>query len=318
MTRRYGIIANIFKEEARGAARELASLLINAGATDCTVLEGIDAVGVRTKASLVDIASGSDVVFSVGGDGTMLSSARAILRANPKAELIGVNLGKLGFLAENPPDEIPHIINELLLGELKREERTFIQTFIVSESASANAITIKRDILESTNEGKKKDNAALVALNQFVIDNYGSTRMLTLEISISGATLGILRADGLIIATPTGSTGYALSAGGSIVEPTSPVYSITAIAPHSLTVRPLIISDMSEIVIRVTSEAVTPALIVADGQEEVVVETPAIITITKYEKSLHLLRRKEHSYFNLLRTKLLWSADIREGGKGRS
>ncbi len=303
MNRRFGIISNLLKEEARDAASELASLLaINEGALE---------------SSLLDIASTSDVVFAVGGDGTMLSAARAIMRVNPNAELIGVNLGKMGFLAENPPDELPDIIEELRLGTLRREERAFIRATVVSESAPREGVTIKRDILESTSEGRKSDSIELIALNEFVIDNFGSTRMLTLDISIDGAPLGTIRADGLIIATPTGSTGYALSAGGPIVEPTSPVHIITAIAPHSLTVRPLIISNTSEIIIRVTSEAATPALIVADGQEEVIVETPASITITKHPSTLHLLRRKDHSYFDLLRTKLLWSADVRERGKGR-
>jgi NAD+ kinase len=303
MNTRYGIIANLLKEEAREAASELASLL---------VIEYTE-----SKQSLIDIASHSDVVFAVGGDGTMLSAARAIMRVNPDAELIGVNLGRMGFLAENPPDELADIVKELTLGILVKEERTFIQASLQSESSPLGGVTIKRDILESTSEGSTSNSIELVALNEFVIDNFGSTRMLTLDIAIDDSPLGTLRADGLIVATPTGSTGYALSAGGPIVEPTSPVHIITAIAPHSLTVRPLIISNTSEIIIRVTSEASTPVLIVADGQEEVVVETPAIITISKYPKSLHLLRRKDHSYFDLLRTKLLWSADVRERGKGR-
>lgn len=320
MDRRYGIIANVFKTEAREATRELASLLISAGVKHCTVLEGIDIADVervQKNASLLDIALLSDIVFSVGGDGTMLSAARAIMRANPSAELVGVNLGKMGFLAENPPDELPDIIKELKSGEIKKEERAFIQASIVSEGTPVKGVVTKRDILQSEKEGSESDCIELVALNDFVIDNYGSTRMLTLDIFIDGAMLGTLRADGLIIATPTGSTGYALSAGGPIVEPISPVHIITAIAPHSLTVRPLIISNTSEIVVRITSEASTPALIVADGQEEIVVNTPAKITITKYPLSLHLLRRKDHSYFDLLRTKLLWSADVRERGKGR-
>jgi NAD+ kinase len=320
MNRRYGIIANVFKKEARDAAQELVSLLISAGVKQCTVLEGIDVVdaqSVQQNASLLDIAASSDIVFSVGGDGTMLSAARAIMRANPSAELVGVNLGKMGFLAENPPYELPDIIQELVSGQIKREERAFIQSSVISESTPNNGVTIKRDILQSDKEGSTSDRVQLHALNEFVIDNFGSTRMLTLDISIDGAPLGTIRADGLIIATPTGSTGYALSAGGPIVEPTSPVHIITAIAPHSLTVRPLIISNTSEVIIRVTSEAATPALIVADGQEEVIVETPASITITKYSSTLHLIRRKDHSYFDLLRTKLLWSADVREHGKGR-
>lgn len=299
MERRYGIIANLRKEEARVAAHELASLL---SIPEHSIIS-----------SPLEVASRSEVVFSVGGDGTMLSAARAIMRVNPDAELIGVNLGKMGFLAENPPGELPDIVNELHQGALRREERSLLRAMVTSESESGIVFNKNNSIEEITNDTIGE----LTALNEFVIDNFGSTRMLTLEITIDGAPLGTLRADGLIVATPTGSTGYSLSVGGPIVEPTSPVHIMTAIAPHSLTVRPLVFSNTTDIVIGVTSETNTQTLIVADGQEEVIVETPARISISKYPNSLHLLRRKSHSYFDLLRTKLLWSADVRERGKGR-
>jgi NAD+ kinase len=317
MTRRFGIIANTSKSEALDAARMLASLLMDRGAAGCVSHGSLEVDGVESVSSLLDIASTADVVFSVGGDGTMLSAARSIMRVNPKAELIGVNLGKLGFLAENPPDELLSILEELTSRVLKNEDRRLLEASVTTEAGLSGGTVIQRDILEPEKEGCREKLVNLVALNELVVDNFGSTRMLTLDIAIDGAPLGTLRADGLIIATPTGSTGYALSAGGPIVEPTSPVHIVTPIAPHSLTIRPLIISNTSEVVIRVTSEAGTPALIVAYGQEEIVAETPAIITVSRHEKTLHLLRRKEHSYFDLLRTKLLWSADVRERGKGR-
>ena len=153
----------------------------------------------------------------------------------------------------------------------------------------------------------------LVALNEIVVDNFGSTRMLTFEIIVQGALLGTIRADGLIIASPTGSTGYAASAGGPIVEPTSPVVIITPIASHTLTVRPVIVPEWYQIDLRITNEGGTPGLIVADGQEESVVVTPAIIRLSGHPNKLKLLRRSTNTYFDLLRTKLLWSADAREG-----
>ena len=137
--------------------------------------------------------------------------------------------------------------------------------------------------------------------------------MLTFEIRVQGALLGTIRADGLIIASPTGSTGYAASAGGPIVEPTSPVIIITPIASHTLTVRPVIVPEWYEIELRITNEGGTPALIVADGQEEVVAETPALVRLSGHPNKLQLLRRSNHTSFALLRTKLPCSSDAREG-----
>jgi NAD+ kinase len=318
--KRFGIIGNSSKVDARETIRELLPLLAKEGIESVFLPEGFESGShpeLEKKATFLEIVKDSDIIFSVGGDGTMLTAARAIMHANPAAELIGLNVGKLGFLAENPPKELAEIVGELFADSLKHEGRSFITAMIKSESNNKNGVTIRRNILEPYKEGRNVATGEMIALNEFVIDNFGSTRMLTFSISIDGSELGRLRADGLIVATPTGSTGYALSAGGPIVEPTSPVHVIIPIAPHSLTIRPIILSNTSEIQLKVTSEAETPALVVADGQEEVVVETPAIISLSAYPQKLNLLRRRSQSYFDLLRTKLLWSADVREPGKGR-
>ena len=318
---RFGIIGNSEKLAAREAAERLLHLLSTWEGASCVLPEAYRIEGAKLPvtyaASLLDVARNSDIVFSLGGDGTMLTAARCIISTNADAELVGVNLGRLGFLAENPPEELPLLIDELRESSLNIEDRTLLGASLRSESAPQKGVRVRRNILEPDKENEIADALSLIALNEIVVDNFGSTRMLTLDITVDGSLLGTMRADGLIVATPTGSTGYAVSAGGPIIEPTSPVFVITAIAPHSLTARPIIVPDTCEITVRITNDAESPILVVADGQEEIIAEAPAIVTISKLDKQLRLLRRSAASYFDLLRTKLLWSADAREHGKGR-
>jgi NAD+ kinase len=262
------------------------------------------------------IAKCSDVIFALGGDGTMLGASRAIMRANPECKLLGINLGKLGFIAENHPDVIPRLVSSLNDGSLKTERRLIVTASITSVD-DPNGVIVKHDDLSPEREGKNASSAEMLALNEIVIDNFGSTRMLTFEVLVNGALLGIMRADGLIVASPTGSTGYAVSAGGPIIEPTSPVMLITPIAPHSLSVRPIIVDDGSEILIRARSNETRQALVVADGQEEVIATTTAEVRIKACEQKLNLLRLPDNSYFDLLREKMFWSVDPVEGTKGR-
>ena len=263
--------------------------------------------------SLYDLAKDSDTIFSIGGDGTMLMASRAIQRVNPNAKLIGVNVGKLGFLSEHPPEELDALLEELSSGALVTESRLMIQASVRSESGEQ--VTVNKDNLDLTREGTSVSEVQLNALNEVVVDNYGSTRMLQLEVFIGSALLGIIRADGIMVSTPTGSTGYAVSAGGPIIEPTSPVMLITPIAPHSLNVRPIIVSEEATVRIRCSSEETHQVLVVADGQEQIIATTPAEIVVRASPDRLQLLRRAERSYFDLLRTKLFWSADRRDVGR---
>jgi NAD+ kinase len=264
----------------------------------------------EVHASLYDLAKASDIILSIGGDGTMLMAARAIQRANPTACLIGINVGKLGFLSEHPPEEIDTLLSELASTALVSENRMMLHASVRSESGEP--VLISRDNLDPKRDGSTAIEAPLDALNEVVIDNYGSTRMLTLEVFVGDALLGAMRADGIMIATPTGSTGYAVSAGGPIVEPTSRVMLITPIAPHSLNIRPIIVPEDAIVRVRSTAEETHQVLVVADGQEQVIVSTPASVTIQAAPNRLKLLRRNERSYFDLLRTKMFWSADSRD------
>ena len=269
--------------------------------------------GTQVFASLMDVAKACDVLVSIGGDGTMLLAARSLARANPNAQLLGVNAGKLGFLSEHPPEEIDALFDELTRGALMIEERLMLKANLQSESGQS--LLVKQDNLDVTRAGENAPHVTLDALNEVVIDNFGSTRMLTLEVYVGDALMGVIRADGIMVATPTGSTGYAVSAGGPIVEPTSPVMLITPIAPHSLNVRPVIVPQDATVRIRARGEETEHVLVVADGQEQIVVPTPAEIIVRAAEHRLHLLRRNERSFFDLLRTKLFWSADSRDASK---
>ncbi len=269
--------------------------------------------GCSVFSSLYDLARESEIILSIGGDGTMLMAARAIQRANPKAKLIGVNVGKLGFLSEHPPDELDSLLTELASDSLVTEQRLMLSAEVRSDSGEE--VTVKMDNLDTMREGSRTKTVKLDALNEVVIDNYASTRMLQLEVFVGEALLGIIRADGLMVSTPTGSTGYAVSAGGPIVEPTSPVMLITPIAPHSLNVRPIIVPESATVRVRCSSDETHQVLVVADGQEQIVATTPAEIIVKASPNKLQLLRRQERSYFDLLRTKLFWSADRRDDGR---
>jgi NAD+ kinase len=317
---RFGILGH----EHRAGARETLLLLLDKIAerfpnSQVALADGIASLikpsGVKVFTSLYDLARASEVIFSIGGDGTMLMAARAIERANPEAKLVGINLGRLGFLSEHPPAEMDVLLGELAAGSLVTEHRLMLRGTVHSETNQLPHIN--QDDLDPARVGSTEQEVTLDALNEIVIDNYGSTRMLTFEIFVStnganDALLGTIRADGIIIATPTGSTGYAVSAGGPIVEPTSRVMLVTPIAPHSLNIRPIIIPEESRVRVRSYADGPHQALVVADGQEQVIVRTPAIVTVQAAPNRLNLLRRRERSYFDLLRTKLFWSADTRD------
>ncbi len=305
-----GIVVNAARPGAQAALDGLlAALETKTNHSEICISGATDLhVGNRSSDDLQNVCGNSDLIFSLGGDGTMLGVARAIVRSNSKAKLIGINLGKLGFIAENQPEEIAELIDEFVAGTLIEEERRIVCAVVVSDRSGSEGVSVRRGSISAAIDGK----ISLTALNEIVVDNFGSTRMLTFELRVNDALLGILRADGLIVATPTGSTGYAVSAGGPIVEPSSPVLIITPIAPHSLNVRPVVVPDHVTISIRVTSEESEGALIVADGQEEVVSRTPTSVTVSRGEHPVVFLHRKQNQYFDRLRTKLLWSFDARD------
>ena len=228
----------------------------------------------------------ADMAISFGGDGTLLRTASRV--GNKQIPILGINAGRLGFLTSTANNDIEHVIQRVHNGEFYIEERSLIEA-----TASNGEI-----------------NSYPVALNEIAIMKHASSSMITLEATLNGKEKIIYQADGLIIAAPSGSTGYSLSVGGPIIAPEANVIVLTPIAPHSLTVRPIVLSDSTTIEIKVNSRSHN-YLIAIDGRNESCDEA-TVITVRKAAYKQLIVRRREHSFIQNLREKLMWGADQRE------
>lgn len=235
--------------------------------------------------ALKDLPANCDVLIVLGGDGTMLVAARTV--GNKGTPILGVNLGKLGFLAEVSVTELRKSIDSIIRKDFEIEERMVLQAY---------------------HENKKKK---YYGLNDIVIDRGAYKRVIELQTFVNNQYLVTYSADGLIITTPTGSTAYSLAAGGPIVLPQNNVIMINPIAAHTLTARPIIIPDSS--LVRVVVKTEMPVHFTADGQVEAFYKTPAEFFIQKADFTIKLIKNVKLSYFDLLRTKLLWGKDLRVG-----
>ncbi len=226
------------------------------------------------------------VLLSFGGDGTMLYSAQYAINAD--AILVGVNFGKLGFLADINFQELNSVLKEIESKKFNIEKRILLEGRILS--------------------GKSEKH---LAVNDFVIEKGSWPRIIEIDTYVDGKFLTTFRADGLIISTPTGSTGYSLSSGGPILLPEMDSIILSPICPHTLTVRPIVIPGNSKIEIEAYSgyETVT---INKDGQQIYKIKPPVRLLIKKSEKYLKLFKRVNKDYFQTLREKLMWGVDIRE------
>jgi len=226
------------------------------------------------------IAKNSDVIISLGGDGTFLNTARIV--GNSGIPILGVNLGGLGFLSEILPDETIKFLDEIKAGDFEACERTVLK------------ITLP-------------DNKVLHGLNDIVLDREKSIRLIDVEIFYNDEYVGRFLADGAIVSTPTGSTAYSLSAGGPVVTLMSKVMLLTPICPHSLNIRPIIFPDDGTIKLRVRQNI--SARLTADGQKVAVIKSPAEIKISKAGHTIKTIKRKGQTYFATLNTKLFWTAE---------
>jgi len=226
-----------------------------------------------------------DFVLSIGGDGTFLETVYYV--RNNNIPILGINAGRLGYLANTSENEISEAIDLLLQNKYSIEERTLIQ------------IDDKKNIFGDFSS----------ALNEISIHRNDSSSLLTIHTYINNEFLNTYWADGLIIATPTGSTAYSLSAGGPIIVPNSENFVITPIAPHNLTVRPIVISDKNEIILKVESRS--PRYLVTADYRSVTFDTGIELKIKKADYKVKLVKFKNQSYFNTLRNKLMWGADKR-------
>lgn len=228
------------------------------------------------------VASSVDLLLVLGGDGTLLAAARAL--SEKVVPILPVNLGQLGFLTSVKLDELYPILEEVLAGKHRVSERVQLEATVLREGAVAGTYR---------------------ALNDVVLTKTTLARIMDFDLSIDGTFVCKYRADGLIIATPTGSTAYSLSAGGPIVYPVLDAFIVTPICTHQLTNRPLVIPDKMTLEVRFGPEE-QMFYLTLDGQIGVELHTGDVVTLKKSERKVHLVRPMKKSYFEILRTKLKW------------
>lgn len=228
----------------------------------------------------------ADIVISMGGDGTFLEAARRV--GNRQIPILGVNMGRLGFLADITPEELDSTIEQIYEGNYQVEERCVLQ--------------VEYD--KGTPEGYP------FALNEVAVLKRDMSSMISIRVDVNGEYLTTYQADGLLINTPTGSTGYALSVGGPIMQPGSRTIGLVAVAPHSLTVRPLTLTDDAVITLSVAARN-HRFLVSIDGRSEKCTEDIKL-TIHRAPYVVKVLKRPHQSFFRTLRTKLMWGTDPRE------
>jgi len=226
-----------------------------------------------------------DFAIVVGGDGTLLHAARSL--APFRVPIVGINLGRLGFLTDIPAEEIKQGLQAVINGDYRIEERAMIQTTVYKQDEGIHAH---------------------LSLNDTVISKGDAGRLIEMSIHVEDEFVSRTRSDGLIVSTPTGSTAYALAAGGPIVEPTLPVFVLVPICPHTLSNRPIILNQQSTIRISDIQLTDNHATLAVDG---IIVQTLTggeTIEINLAEHALKLIRIDKHSYFESLRVKLGWTS----------
>jgi len=224
-----------------------------------------------------------DWVVVLGGDGTLLGAARRVGRFG--SPILGVNLGGLGFLTGIPFERLYPVIEMMINGRLEVESRVMLETKVLR---------------------KGKVVCRFEVLNDVVINKGTLARIIDLDVAINEEFLTTFRADGLIISTPTGSTAYNLAAGGPILYPTMETFILTPICPFTLTNRPIIIPDTSVIQIKMKNKSEETVVLTFDGQVGFDLYYDDKVIIRKSEKKIKLFRPPDNSYFNILRTKLMW------------
>ncbi len=262
-----------------------------------------------------------DVVLSFGGDGTMLRTAHALGRA--ETPILGVNIGRLGFLADIETGELDAVVARLRAGDYRVEPRAVLEAAVVDATVLPSPRGERGPTLPDTTLGKPADAATSApgdapipprispwALNEFAIERAGRAGLLAIRVHVSGVFLNTYWGDGLIVATPTGSTAYSLSVGGPILAPEAGVVVLSPIAPHTLTVRPIVLSDDVTLDIAVRTR---DAFVVAADGSTTLLGGSARLRIARAAHRVHLVKLPERPFFATLRSKLLWGRGAKDG-----
>jgi NAD+ kinase len=236
---------------------------------------------------LATIGKDIDLAIVVGGDGTILHVARNL--AQHGVPLIGINLGRLGFLTDIPTDRMYEELTSILDGDFKTEERILLEAEVVRNGK----------VLHTAN-----------AFNDVVVNKGQLARLIEFETWVDGEFVNSTRADGIIVATPTGSTAYALSAGGPILHPTLPAIVLVPICPHTLSDRPLAVSSNSHIEIVMTSTARQSANVTLDGQTNFSIQDHDCVRVRRADRAVTLIHPTRRNHYEVLRAKLGWGENF--------
>jgi NAD+ kinase len=286
---RVGISVKPSLTEARDTLVELESWLRARGvdAVWSTEAAALFDSGTRATADRTALPERADLAVVLGGDGTLLAMAKAIAESGCDVPILAVNFGSLGFLTEITRPELFAALEAALNGRASLDQRMMLRS--VTTRAGAIAVTH-------------------MALNDIVFTRTALSRMIELAVSVGDQPVAAVRADGLIVATPTGSTAYNLAAGGPIVHPAMDALLLTPIAPHTLTNRPIVIPAEREVHVRPSgSNAGNEIYVTVDGQTGFAMGEADEIIIARAPRPLRLIRSTTRSYFEVLRQKLKWN-----------
>ncbi len=278
---RIGVVLKTTSREAEALGRELLAEIKRLGLVPVIDRESAAVLGSEDQIERVDLPGKVDLVVVLGGDGTLLSVTRGELNGTP---ILGINMGTLGFLTEHPPEALFSTLRAALEGE---------------------TTVVRRERLMVTVETPDREPVTRCVLNDAVINKSALARMLTMSVHVDGEFVSRFRADGMIVATPTGSTAYNLSAGGPILYPNLEVIVVTPICPHALTNRPLVLGLDSLVEIRLESVS-EEVYLTLDGQQGFPLSTTDLVRIECCPDPVHLIADRKRSYFQVLHHKLKW------------
>lgn len=236
--------------------------------------------------SLKEMGTHCDLVIAVGGDGNILGAARALSPFG--VPLLGINRGRLGFLADVSPEEIELRVGEVLAGDYSIEEHFLLE----------GAMTVAGQTVVTS------------ALNEIIVHSASMAKMIEFDLYIDGAFVYKQHSDGLIVSSPTGSTAYALSAGGPIMHPSLDAMVLVPMFPHTLTSRPLVVPGDSELKIVIGSTFGTDAKVSFDSQLELTMKPGESMLICKKQEKLKLIHPPGHSFYSVCRSKLDWASRV--------
>lgn len=236
--------------------------------------------------SINDFPQHCDLTIAIGGDGTLLSVSRAL--SDSGLPIVGINIGRLGFLADITLAKLEQQLSEVLAGHYREDTRFLMHASIINGSEQA--------------VGK--------AMNDVVVHAHQSLHMIEFETYINGRFLNSQRADGLVIATPTGSTAYAMSAGGPILDVDLDALVLASVCPHTLSNRPLVVAANSVIDIVLSENNTTSAMVTCDGRPGYILQPGDTIRVERHPSNITLLHLENHDHYSILRAKLEWGRKL--------